>query len=171
MTFPDAVAANLVANGIYFLFCFIFVLFCFCFFNSHLALGKSSLVGEWKERALRMSNIEGIVSPLSLLHSPCSSLSQSSSIFIYLLLARAAAKQLLGQEIFWCWEKPRGREGYYGFQAGVDASESMFQLIFLLFILYNLSNFYFIFNLSLRYFSWTIFRSLLRPNMDGNQRS
>jgi len=69
-TFPDAVSRELVAKG------------------------QGSLVAEWKERALQMSNKE----------------------------ARAAAKQLLGQELFWCWEKPRGREGYYGFQAGVDAS-------------------------------------------------
>lgn len=36
--------------------------------------------------------------------------------------ARALATQLLGHEVYWDWEKPRGREGYYGFQAGVEAS-------------------------------------------------
>lgn len=35
--------------------------------------------------------------------------------------ARAAAQQLLGFELFWDWEKPRGREGYYGFKASVEA--------------------------------------------------
>eukprot|EP01111_Echinosteliopsis_oligospora_P017429 TRINITY_DN7540_c0_g2_i1.p1 TRINITY_DN7540_c0_g2~~TRINITY_DN7540_c0_g2_i1.p1 ORF type:complete len:777 (+),score=228.25 TRINITY_DN7540_c0_g2_i1:2-2332(+) len=58
------------------------------------AAGKERQIPEWREKSLRLSNKE----------------------------ARAAAKELLGKDLFWCWDKPRAREGYYHFEAGVDAS-------------------------------------------------
>jgi len=69
-TFGDAVAAELKAKG------------------------QESLISDWMEKSLSLSNKE----------------------------ARAMAAQQLGHEVYWDWEKPRGREGYYGFKACVDAS-------------------------------------------------
>jgi len=31
------------------------------------------------------------------------------------------AKHLLGTDLFWCWDRPRTREGYYHFKCGVEA--------------------------------------------------
>jgi isocitrate lyase len=56
--------------------------------------GKEGLIPEWLEKSNSLSNKD----------------------------ARAAAAQLLGSEVYWCWEKPRGREGYYAFKASVEAS-------------------------------------------------
>jgi len=34
--------------------------------------------------------------------------------------ARVLAKDLLGKDIFWCWEAPRTREGYFVLQPGIE---------------------------------------------------
>ena len=34
--------------------------------------------------------------------------------------AKYAAKDMLGKDVYWCWEKPRTREGYYRLLCGVD---------------------------------------------------
>ena len=34
--------------------------------------------------------------------------------------ARTLAKELLGKDVFWCWELPRTREGYFVLKSGID---------------------------------------------------
>ncbi|PPQ71646.1 hypothetical protein CVT24_007837 [Panaeolus cyanescens] len=37
-------------------------------------------------------------------------------------VARAAAKEILGHDVFWDWDAPRTREGYYHYTGGVEAA-------------------------------------------------
>lgn len=61
--------------------------------SKHLErIGKHSLVSEWEARAVDMSLTE----------------------------MRREAKRLIGESLFWCWEAPRTREGYYRLKPGTQ---------------------------------------------------